>query len=137
MGKRRLARETVLQALYLADTSTMGPGEAFLVAGGSQLDDVTAEFTKKLLEGALEHRQALDREIQATAENWEVARMASVDRSLLRLAAYELLHCPETPVSVIIDEAVEIAKKYSSEDSSKFINGILGKLKDRRAPSSP
>ncbi|MBI5202454.1 MAG: transcription antitermination factor NusB [Elusimicrobia bacterium] len=132
MGKRRLARETVLQALYLADTSNVGASDAFTIASGGDLDEDTAEFTRKLLEGALNAREALDKEIQATAENWEVARMASVDRSLLRLAAYELLHCPETPVSVIIDEAVEIAKKYSSEDSSKFINGILGKLKDRR-----
>lgn len=135
MGKRRLARETVLQALYLADTSTMEAAEAFRTAGGEGLDEDTAGFSRALLDGALERRKDLDREIQATAENWEVARMASVDRSLLRLAAYELLYCPETPVGVIIDEAVEIAKKYSSEDSSRFINGILGKLKDRRAPS--
>ena len=136
MGKRRLARETVLQALYLTDTTTMGPGEAFVIAGGEALDEETARFTRELLDGAAADREALDREIQATAENWAVARMASVDRSLLRLAAFELLHCPATPISVIIDEAVEIAKKYSSEDSSKFINGILGKLKDRR-PATP
>lgn len=136
MGKRRLARETVLQALYLTDTSTMGADEAFLVAGGGELDEDTAQFTRQLLDGALAHRTELDQDIQATAENWEVGRMASVDRSLLRLAAFELIHCPDTPVGVIIDEAVEIAKKYSSEDSSKFINGILGKLKDRR-PTSP
>ncbi|MBI4346530.1 MAG: transcription antitermination factor NusB [Elusimicrobia bacterium] len=136
MGKRRLARETVLQALYLTDTSTMGAGEAFLVAGGGDLDEDTAQFTRSLLDGALAHRKELDLGIQATAENWEVGRMASVDRSLLRLAAFELLFCPDTPISVIIDEAVEIAKKYSSEDSSKFINGILGKLKDRRPGSS-
>lgn len=136
MGKRRLARETVLQALYLADTSSVGADDAFVIAGGRDLDEATAQFTRRLLDGALEHREAIDRDIQATAENWAVARMASVDRSLLRMAAFELIHCPDTPVSVIIDEAVEIAKKYSSEDSSKFINGILGKLKDRRPATS-
>ena len=137
MGKRRLARETVLQALYLTDTSSMGPAEAFVIAGGGQLDEPTADFSRGLLEGTLAKIKDLDREIQATAQNWEVGRMAAVDRSLLRLAAYELLHCEETPVSVIIDEAVEIAKKFASEESSKFINGILGKLKDRRPGAAP
>jgi N utilization substance protein B len=137
MGKRRLARETVLQALYFADTTTMGADEAFRTAGGGDLDEEVAAFTRRLLDGTLEKRAELDADIQATADNWEVKRMASVDRCILRLAAFELLHCPETPISVIIDEAIEIAKKYSSEDSSKFINGILGKLKDRRSPAAP
>ncbi|MBI4425738.1 MAG: transcription antitermination factor NusB [Elusimicrobia bacterium] len=136
MGKRRLARETALQGLYLTDVTTMGADEAFRTAGGGELDDTTAAFTRRLLDGAVAQLRGLDTEIKATAQNWEIGRMASVDRSLLRMAAYELLYCPETPVSVIIDEAVEIAKKYSSEDSSKFINGILGKLKDRRSPAA-
>ncbi|TPW17805.1 MAG: N utilization substance protein B, partial [Elusimicrobia bacterium] len=101
--------------------------------GGRALDEASAAFTRGLLEGTLANLPAVDAEIQATADNWEVARMAAVDRSILRLAAFELFHCPDTPVGVVIDEAIEISKKYSSEDSCKFINGILGKLKERRA----
>jgi len=133
MGRRRQARELALQALYLADAAKMDAQEAFkIVSIGPGLDDKTEDFARTLAIGAALHRADLDALIQKTAENWEVKRMACVDRNLLRLASYELLHCPETPVSVIIDEALEIGKRYSSEDSSRFLNGILDKVKDAR-----
>ncbi|MEK9144959.1 MAG: transcription antitermination factor NusB, partial [Elusimicrobiota bacterium] len=84
------------------------------------------------VEGASARRDAIDERLQAVADNWELHRMAAVDRSLLRLASYELLHCADTPVGVIIDEAIEIAKSFSGEEAGSFINGILDKIKDSR-----
>ena len=133
MGRRRQAREFALQSLYLTDISKMSGAEAMLTVGaGSKLDDGTRDFARALVEGTEKHGASLDGHIRNVAQNWELGRMASVDRSLLRLASYELLHCPETPVSVVIDEALEIAKVFSSSDSSKFINGILDKIKLER-----
>ncbi len=110
----------------------MGAPEAYATARQAELDEKTEAFCRGLLDGTLAHLPELDAEIQATAQNWQLGRMAMVDRSILRMAAYELLHSPDVPVGVVIDEALEIAKKYASEDSTKFINGILGKLKERR-----
>jgi N utilization substance protein B len=90
-----------------------------------------------LARGALAHRPALDAVIAKVAENWEIGRMAAIDRNILRLAAFELMHSLETPVSVVIDEAVEIAKTYSTQDSGKFVNGILDKIKTERPAPPP
>jgi N utilization substance protein B len=133
MGKRRQARELALQALYLADAANMDAQEAFkIVSIGPGLDGKTEDFARTLTIGAALHKAEIDELIGKVAENWEVQRMACVDRNLLRLASYELLHCPETPVSVVIDEALEIGKRFSSEDSSRFLNGILDKVKNAR-----
>lgn len=137
MGRRRQARETALQALYLADTARMTPEDALAIVGTAELDEKSAAFARSLVDGAWSRLRETDEALAETARNWELPRMAAVDRAVLRLAAYELLQCPETPVSVIIDEALEIVKKYSSEESSRFINGILGKLKDRRPEAPP
>ena len=138
MGRRRLAREAVLQALYLADVSTTPAAEAYegIIRGFSDLDEKSEKFGLELVEGAALHRDAIDDALQATADNWELKRMTAVDRNILRMASYELLHNAETPVSVVIDEALEIAKKYSSDDSPGFINGILDKIKNKR-PAEP
>ncbi len=115
-----------------------GAEAASSVGAGSKLDKVTRDFAKGLIDGTESHRASLDVHIRGVAKNWELGRMASVDRSLLRLSSYELLHCPDTPVSVVIDEALEIAKVYSSHDSSKFINGILDKIKlERTSGNAP
>lgn len=135
MGKRRLAREVVLQALYLSDVSHIPAPEALagVLVGREGLDANTEGFCRGLLEGTARRKSDLDAAIQSTADNWEMKRMAAVDRCILRMASYELLHHPETPVSVVIDEALEIAKKFSSENSAGFINGILDKVKARRS----
>lgn len=138
MGRRRQARERALQALYLADAAKMDAMEALrIVSIGPELDLAAEEFARALVKGACEHQAEIDKLIGKVAENWELKRMACVDRNLLRLASYELLHCPDTPVSVAIDEALEIGKKYSSEDSSRFLNGILDKVKDARERAEP
>ncbi|MBI4051784.1 MAG: transcription antitermination factor NusB [Elusimicrobia bacterium] len=134
MGKRRKAREIALQALYLVDAAHMPFEKAFqsVADGADGLDTEATGFAQKLAQGTLSHLKEMDEYIKKHAENWELPRMAAVDRNILRLSAYELIQETQTPISVIIDEALEIAKKYSSEDSSKFINGILDKIKQYR-----
>ncbi len=134
MGRRRQAREIALQTLYIIDTSRTEQEEAFAIVNRrDEVDDEkTLEFAKELVSGALTQKPALDALIEGAAQNWALARMAAVDRNVLRLSAYELLNLPETPVNVVIDEAIEIVRKFSTEDSTRFINGILDKLKEHR-----
>jgi N utilization substance protein B len=134
MGKRRLGRETALQALYLCDISKLSSEEAFnaVIDGHEGLDTQSIDFSREIVSGASTHRADLDAAIQSTAKNWELGRMAAVDRALLRMAAYELTQHPETPINVILDEAIEIAKKFSDKDSPRFVNGILDKIKSLR-----
>jgi N utilization substance protein B len=133
---RRQAREAALQILYLADVAHLAPDVATRsLWAGLELLPKAKTFADELAKGALAERPALDALITKYAANWEIPRMAAIDRNLLRLAAYELLHKPETPVSVVIDEAVEIAKIYSTQDSSKFVNGLLDKIKTERPPT--
>jgi N utilization substance protein B len=132
VGKRRLGREIALQALYIADVSHTPAEEAFAIVlrrGGSELDDDTREFARGLTIGVCTSRDELDVSIQERAANWAVNRMAAVDRNVLRLAAYELINLPDTPIGVIIDEAIEIVRKYSNEEATRFVNGILDALK--------
>jgi N utilization substance protein B len=89
----------------------------------------TRLFADKLIRGVLENRSALDRSIQEHAENWDLNRMAVVDRNILRLAIYEMHYRDDIPPVVSINEAVDVAKKYSTQDSGKFVNGILDKIK--------
>ncbi len=94
-------------------------------------------FTRELVEGVADHRSELDREIGARSEGWSVDRMASVDRTILRVAAYELLVGRQTPVGAAIDEAVRAAKELSTEDSGRFVNGVLGKIARASSDGSP
>ncbi|TPW19800.1 MAG: N utilization substance protein B [Elusimicrobia bacterium] len=136
MGRRRQGRETALQALYLCDTGKMSVEEAFrIVAYGSPADEKTLAFARELADGAEAHKDALDAHIRTVARNWSLERMAVVDRNILRMSSFELIHHAKTPVKVVIDEALEIAKSFSSAESSKFINGILDKIKDERPPA--
>ena len=86
-------------------------------------------FAEPLIRGTLEHRDAVDEIIKKHAKNWELHRIAAVDRNILRLAIYEMLHREDIPPVVSINEAVDIAKKFSTQDSGKFVNGILDKVK--------
>lgn len=137
MGIRRQSREATLQMLYLCDNCHFNADEslhAFFDSLDTQLD--CRDFARQLFFGAWEKRAVLDELITRYAENWALDRMAAIDRNILRLAIYEIMDTPETPINVIIDEAVEIAKKYSTSESSKFVNGILDKLKTVRKPGS-
>ncbi len=136
MGRRRLAREIALQALYLVDVAHTPAAEAFAIVNrrGDKHEEKNLDFARSLLDGAIAKLGEIDAHIAATAENWPIKRMAAVDRNVLRLAAFELAYERDTPVSVVIDEAIEIVRKYSTEDATKFINGILDKLKALRPP---
>ncbi len=138
MGRRRLAREIALQALYVADVAPSAAEEAFAIVTrrreGDEADAETLDFARALVVGTLGKRDALDVLIAEKASNWTLPRMAAVDRNVLRLAAYELEDRPDTPVGVIIDEAIEIVRKYSAEEATRFVNGVLDGLKARRAP---
>lgn len=135
MGRRRLAREIALQALYVADVAHTPALEAFAIVTrreGDDADEETLAFARELALGAIERVSELDLTIQGLAANWSMVRMAAVDRNVLRLAAYELDARPDTPVGVIIDEAIEIVRKYSTEEATRFINGILDSLRKLR-----
>ncbi len=138
MGLRRQSREAALQILYLADVAHLTASQAAdIVWAGANYPQKARRFADLLAAGAMAHRAEIDLLITKHADNWEIGRMATVDRNVLRLAAFELLHELDTPVSVVIDEAVEIAKMYSTVDSGKFVNGILDQIKiSRPAPPS-
>lgn len=134
MGARRQAREAALQILYLVDVGGLDLETALTAFWkDNELAPRAKAFADELAKGTLEHRPTIDGLITKYAENWEINRMAAVDRNILRLTAFELLFHQDTPVSVAIDEAVEIAKTYSTQDSGKFVNGILDKIKLERA----
>jgi N utilization substance protein B len=138
MGARRKARELALQMLYEHDVSGTEPQEMFLRSDDLQkAPEGIQDFTRRLVSGTLSHQEDLDVIISRQAEHWRLARMPVVDRNILRLALFELLHEPDTPQPVVIDEALEIAKRFSTPKSSQFINGILdGVLKGRRGEAA-
>jgi len=135
MGARRKARELALQMLYENDVAGTEPREMFARTSDLQTaPEGTRAFAERLVTGTLAHRDDLDAIISKQADNWRLSRMPVVDRNILRLALFELLHEPDTPHPVVIDEALEIAKRFSTPRSSQFINGILdGVLKARPA----
>lgn len=137
--KRRQARELVLKLLYQIDTTKVSATEALNTYLESLANEnehkhkcvISAEvrtFAKELLFGTVEHLDKIDALIAQLSEHWRLERMAVIDRNILRFSAYEILYREDIPVNVAIDEAVEVAKKYSSVDSSRFINGILDRL---------
>ena len=137
MGSRSKARECALQALYQLDASSDPPGDtlAQILAHFEPVDADTTRFAEQLVRGVQGERDVIDGLIQRTSTNWKLERMARVDRNILRLAVYELLRRPEVPVKVTLNEAVELGKKYGTEESSAFVNGILDKI--AHAPDLP
>jgi N utilization substance protein B len=128
MGNRRTAREYVLKALFaqeLGQGDTEHTIDTVLEPLEKQVDDPTYEFAVKLFLRTLDHLQELDTVIAEHAKNWEVERIAVIDKVLLRMALTEFLYVDDIPPKVSIDEALEIAKIYSTPSSSQFINGVL------------
>ena len=134
MTRRRLAREYCIQALYLIAVGNLSYQKVSVILKNSKenFDTKTQNFVDTLLSGTNKHSSNLNKVIAKYAKNWTLQRMPKVDRCILNLAGFELLHMPETPVAAIIDEAIELAKKYSTEKSGKFINGVLDKIKNER-----
>jgi N utilization substance protein B len=133
MGTRRKAREYALQMLFQWDI-THDPIEAIAGSFWENHEEQPAviEFARRLVTQAVEHVEKIDNVIQSHAEHWRLDRMAVVDRNILRLATQELLFDTETPGTVVINEAIEIARRYSAQESPQFINGILDSIKRER-----
>ncbi len=136
---RTLSREIALVALYLIDLRKGGDSavvdEALDPEGefaGAATEVV--EEARALVDGVLEQREGIDTALTAAAENWRLDRMAAIDRNVLRLGVYELLHREDVPPKVAIDEAIELAKKYSTEGSGAFVNGVLDRIHKQTTP---
>jgi transcription antitermination protein NusB len=132
MGSRRKARECALQMLFAADVAEMPATDVvrsyWAELGEADLDETAREFATRLAAGTLQNLELLDDRIRSRAEHWRIARMAVVDRNILRLAVYEFLYEP-TPRTVAINEALEIARRFSTYEATQFINGILDAIK--------
>jgi transcription antitermination protein NusB len=131
MARRHEARRQAIDILYQADV--LGADALAVAADWVSAGKKVAPFAWELVEGVREHLEDLDGLLGEHAEDWTVARMASVDRTILRVAVYELLHRPDVPPGAAIDEAVGAAKELSTEDSGRFVNGVLGKIARDRA----
>jgi transcription antitermination protein NusB len=135
-GARRRARECALQLLYALDVNagwTLAQAFAhfwrdFAEEAGIEVEPEVVEFAEKLVRGAHEKREQLDEIIQRVSKNWRLERMARVDRNLLRLGAYELRHELEVPARVVINEAIEMAKRFGTSESPAFVNGLLDRI---------
>src|SRR4051812_49518334 len=133
MGSRRKARECALQMLFAADIGGGERADALVrdyweQLGEPDVDEGAREFATRLAAGALSHVAELDERIRSRAEHWRISRMAVVDRNILRMAVYEFLYEP-TPRTVAINEALEIARRFSTYEATQFINGILDAIK--------
>ncbi len=134
MKKRTRSRELALQFLYMLDlrgAEFLEEADAFL--RDEEGDASTRDFARQLVHGTAEHVSEINEVIQTVAQNWDIERMAVIDRNVLRMATYELLHCTDIPPKVSINEAIELGKRYSTQNSGGFINGVLDKIKDRFA----
>lgn len=132
MTSRRAARRRALEILYEADLKAR-PIPAVLAAHMAD----TAEFTLALVRGVHRHHEELDALITAHARDWPLARMPVIDRNLLRIGLYEILHDADVPTAVAINEAVELAKQLSTDDSGRFINGLLARVAEQQTPAGP
>ncbi len=128
MQERRKGRHRALHILYQREITGERIADILVKASWSEEDGEPTAFCREILAGVEGHQATIDEEIESISENWVLSRMPIVDRNILRIAAYEILYEPDIPASVSINEAVEMAKVYGGEDSSKFVNGILGRL---------
>jgi len=129
MGTRRKARELALQALFYLDANPVDPETMVDLFCKTYLPSKqTLPFFLNLANGVIDCRQEIDDVIKRFSSNWRISRMSCVDRNILRIAVYELLSCPDIPPKVSINEAIDIGKKYGTEESGAFINGILDSI---------
>ena len=138
MGRRRKARELALQFLYQLDQSGDSdptPHEAEFWAR-HPVDESARTFASAMVSGTKANQGQIDHTIAECTEHWDLDRMAVVDRNILRLAVYELGWCADVPPKVVINEAIEIAKKFGTQESSRFINGILDRVHRELHPAS-
>ncbi len=135
MGRRRQSREVALQLLYALDITRVTAREVLETTWAETLLwPEIRDFTTALVTGVIEHRDGIDAFIQESSTNWSLDRIGMVERNILRFAIYELCFLPEIPPNVTINEAVEVAKKYGTEEAPAFINGILDRIKHAGEP---
>lgn len=136
--RRSRAREVALQLLFQRDANPGVPRSIIDRFLRERLRDPgLIAFSAKLYDGVVEHAAAIDAQLTKAADNWRLVRMANVDRNILRLGAFEVLYPTEdAPIPVAIDEAIEMAKRYGSEDSPKFVNGVLDKINKSNAATT-
>lgn len=134
MSRRSRAREIVLQVLYQDDLNSDQPEDVRLRFINSRLnyDRALIQFAEQLLSGVRAHQNAVDEKLEEIARNWRLSRMAATDRNVLRLGAYEILFS-DTPDRVAINEAIELAKRYGTNNSSQFVNGVLDRLMSNKS----
>lgn len=138
MGARRKAREQSLQFLYQIElkynsfdiNNLKNELEEFWLNRDKPVDDNVFEYSNVINTGTMENLDSIDNLITKYSANWKIGRISKIDKQILRMAIFELLYLNDVPKSVVINEAIEIAKKYGSEESSSFINGILDKIKN-------
>ena len=131
LGSRREARERALSLLYEAEAKACAP-DAVL----DELRVPPDPFAGDLVSGVGAHRDDIDERIRRFARGWSLERMPVVDRTVLRMAIYELLHRPDVPTAAVISEAVELAKRYSTDDSGRFVNGMLSAIAEEVRPEA-
>ena len=129
MGGRRLSREMALKALFQIDLVNTNTEETLKYTfENGEFSDEVKEFTLILVKGVMSNLPEIDKAINTYANNWSLERITNIDRNILRMAIYEILHLKNIPKSVSINEAVELAKKYGTKSSYSFVNGVLGKI---------
>lgn len=126
--KRRTAREKALQSLFQIDRSQIEPIEAIRY---SLEENESDPFLEDLVIGTTKNLDEIDKHISGNLEKWTIERLGNIDRSILRMATYELIFLEDIPYSVSMDEAIELAKKFGDDNSSKFINSVLSKIKNK------
>ena len=139
MGIRRLSREMAMHVLFAVDVCRMNEQDAWDAFRSSheEIEEQDAyTFAQLLVAGVLAHQSDIDALISEHAKNWDLPRLASIDRAVLRIGTYELIYESDTPENVVINEAVEIAKDYSTDESGKFVNGVLDTIKKERVRES-
>jgi len=131
LGRRRKSREFALQVLYQLNITKQDATKALTQFQENFLPNAEAdEFLKRLVLGVTEHCAGLDRLIEQYSENWRLDRINVIERNLLRMALFELLYCEEIPPKVTINEAIDLGKRYGSEESGSFINGLLDRIQN-------
>lgn len=130
---RHHARELALRVLFEHDVAKV-PFPSVLERTLQGVSSVDGEYARTLVEGTVSHQGEFDQWIEAASRDWRVGRMPPIDRNILRMACYEMAHQANVPLSVVIDEAVELAQDYSTDDAKRFVNGVLGTIAQKVRP---
>ena len=138
VGKRRRAREIALQILYQMEVNPVDPQEALeLFWRNFSPSEEVKEFAARIVEGVHRHKREIDKLIKRSSEHWKLERMDRVDRNILRMGVFELIYCDDIPIKVALNEAIDLGKKFGSEESGAFINGILDRISKTEGRVNP